>query len=86
MNIMDRMLHSVRDKEKIKEEIAERSPVERPGYGAHMDIRRVCKNCMDYNLGKEQCLVRYTILKDKTRTPMKRKPNQTGCQVFMFAP
>ena len=49
-----------------------------------MDIRRICKNCMDYSHEKGECTIRYTILKDKTRTPMKRKTSQKGCQVFMY--
>ena len=51
-----------------------------------MDIKRVCRNCMDYDKENKQCLIRYTILEDKTRTPMERKPDQKGCQVFMFDP
>lgn len=50
-----------------------------------IDIRRICKNCMDYDKATKQCLVRYKILQDETRAPMKRKPNQKGCQVFIFA-
>lgn len=51
-----------------------------------VDIRRVCKNCMDYNPEKEECSIRNVILKDKTRVPMKRRPDQKGCKVFMYAP
>jgi hypothetical protein len=39
---------------------------------------------MDYNSDKQECAIRYRILKDKTRIPMKRKPNQKGCEVFMM--
>jgi hypothetical protein len=43
---------------------------------------RICDNCYDYDRKKHVCLIRYTILKDKSRTPMKRKPSDIGCHVF----
>ena len=49
-----------------------------------MCIQRVCKNCMDYDQEKQVCTIRYTILKDKTKTPLKRKPDQSGCSVFLM--
>jgi len=42
-----------------------------------------CKNCMDYDPEKQVCTIRYVIMKDKSRIPMKRKPNQKGCPVFL---
>lgn len=51
-----------------------------------MNIKMICKNCMDYDHAKEECLIRYKISTYKTRTPMKRRPNQKGCKVFLFAP
>ena len=39
---------------------------------------------MDFDDKKNECTIRYTILKDKTKIPMKRKPNQKGCEVFML--
>lgn len=48
-----------------------------------IDIRQVCKNCVDYNPEKEECTVRYTTIRTDTKQPMKRKPNQGGCVVFM---
>lgn len=49
-----------------------------------MGLLKACKNCEDFNSEKEVCTIRYTILKDKTKVPMKRKPGQTGCKVFMY--
>lgn len=43
-----------------------------------------CKNCMDYDDIKQECTIRYVIHKDESRTPMKRKPNQKGCSVFLL--
>jgi len=48
-------------------------------------LRRTCGNCFDFDKEKNHCLIRYTILEDKTRIPMKRKAGQKGCQVFMYA-
>jgi len=45
---------------------------------------RICDNCMDFDREKKVCLVRNTILKDKTRIPMKRTAMQQGCEVFLF--
>lgn len=50
-----------------------------------IDIRRICKNCMDFDSEENVCTVRYKIHADKTREPMKRKPLQAGCEVFMRA-
>ena len=49
-----------------------------------MDISMTCKNCDDFDEEKQVCTIRYKILEDKTKEPMKRKPNQSGCTVFMF--
>ena len=43
----------------------------------------MCKTCMDYDLDKKVCTIRFTILKDGTRIPMKRKPNQKKCSVYI---
>lgn len=40
---------------------------------------RVCANCMDFDSEKNVCTIRDVIHKDKTRTPMPRKPYQKGC-------
>ena len=48
-----------------------------------MDIRRVCKNCADYDKDKSECTVRFTRILGKGRVPMKRKPNQGNCVVFL---
>jgi hypothetical protein len=42
-----------------------------------------CETCMDYDLEKQVCTIRYTILKDKSKIPMKRKPNQKSCEVYL---
>ena len=42
-----------------------------------------CKDCMDFDPLKKECTIRYTIRNDKTKTPMKRKPNQKGCRVML---
>lgn len=47
-------------------------------------LLRICDNCMDFDRDKKQCTIRYTILKDKTKTPMKRNPTQKGCMVFLY--
>jgi hypothetical protein len=47
-------------------------------------MKKICKNCMDYNTKKEECTIRYIILKDKTKIPMKRNPYQKGCSVFLL--
>lgn len=46
-------------------------------------MKMVCLNCMDFNKKDNTCMIRYLIRKDKTKTPMPRKPNQKGCDVFM---
>jgi hypothetical protein len=43
----------------------------------------VCANCMDFDGSNNICTIRYVIHKDKTKSPMPRKSNQKGCQVFM---
>ena len=47
-------------------------------------IQQICKNCMDYDKENSTCTIRYLILLDKTKTPLPRKPNQRGCDVFML--
>lgn len=47
-------------------------------------MKRTCEDCMDFNLKDNTCDIRYTIHSDKSKTPMKRKPNQKGCEVFML--
>lgn len=47
-------------------------------------MRKICDNCMDFNSDNNTCEIRYTVSKDKDRTPMKRKPNEKGCDVFML--
>ncbi|GLX85065.1 hypothetical protein tloyanaT_13170 [Thalassotalea loyana] len=47
-------------------------------------IKRTCKNCADFDAENNVCTIRYTILEDKSKTPMKRKPNQNGCKVHMY--
>lgn len=44
---------------------------------------RVCVNCADFDAEKNVCTIRDVIHKDKTRTPMPRKPHQKGCEGFM---
>jgi len=51
-----------------------------------IDIRKICKNCMNYDAAQKVCTIRYTIHPNKVRTPMKRRQNQNGCAVFMFKP
>ena len=43
---------------------------------------KVCKDCIDFNNILNECLIRYTI-KNKIKVPMKRKPNQKACSVFL---
>lgn len=45
-------------------------------------MKKICSNCDDFN--NNTCSIRYTILKDGTKIPMKRTPNQKGCKVFMY--
>lgn len=47
-------------------------------------MKRICKNCDDFDSENNTCTIRYTILADKTKIPMKRTPNQKGCEVFML--
>ncbi len=44
---------------------------------------KTCINCMDFDATNNVCTIRNIIHKDKTKTPMPRKPNQKGCEVFM---
>lgn len=46
-------------------------------------LKEICANCMDFDSKNNTCTIRYLIHKDKTKSPMPRKPNQKGCQVFM---
>lgn len=54
----------------------------KPVLGA-VSFKMICANCMDYDAENNTCTIRYLIHKDKTKSPMPRKPNQKGCQVFM---
>ncbi len=47
------------------------------------ELKAVCANCMDFDSKNNTCTIRYLIHNDKTKSPMPRKPNQKGCQVFM---
>ncbi len=46
-------------------------------------LKIICSNCMDFDSENNTCTIRYLIHNDKTKSPMPRKPNQKGCQVFM---
>lgn len=46
---------------------------------------RICDNCADFNREKKICLIRYTVMPDKTKVPMKRKATDRACEVFMLA-
>ena len=48
-----------------------------------MSIEQICKNCADYNAEKNECTVRFTRMRTDTKQPMKRKPNDGGCVVFL---
>ena len=48
-----------------------------------VSFKMICANCMDFDLENNTCTIRYLTHKDKTKTPLPRKPNQKGCQVFM---
>ena len=48
-----------------------------------VSFKMICANCMDFDAENSTCTIRYLIHKDKTKSPMPRKPNQKGCQVFM---
>jgi hypothetical protein len=48
-----------------------------------VSFKMICSNCMDFDSENNTCTIRYLIHKDKTKTPMPRKPSQKGCQVFM---
>jgi hypothetical protein len=54
----------------------------RPMLGT-VSFKMICANCMDFDAENNTCTIRYLIHKDKTKSPMPRKPNQKGCQVFM---
>lgn len=49
-----------------------------------ISFKMVCANCMDFDATNNTCTIRFTINKDKSRTPMKRKPHQKGCEVLMW--
>ena len=53
-----------------------------PVLGA-VSFKMICANCMDFDAENNTCTIRYLIHKDKTKSPMPRKSNQKGCQVFM---
>ncbi len=46
---------------------------------------KICDNCMDYDREKRVCLIRFTILRDGVKKPMKRKSKDNGCHVFFRA-
>lgn len=48
------------------------------------NLETKCGNCFDYDNKNKVCLIRYIVHKYKTRTPMKRKPNQKACKAFMY--
>lgn len=47
-------------------------------------MKMTCENCMDFDSEKHECTIRYIILKDKSKIPMKRKAKQKGCEVFIL--
>lgn len=47
------------------------------------EMKMICANCMDFDADKKVCTIRYLIHRDKSKTPLPRKANQKGCQVFM---
>jgi len=47
-------------------------------------LKRICANCDDYNNKEKVCTIRNLIHKDKSRSPMPRKPKQKGCEAFMY--
>lgn len=47
-------------------------------------IKKTCGNCADFDAENSICTIRFTILEDKSKTPMKRKPNQSGCKVHIY--
>ena len=48
-----------------------------------MDIKIACRNCDSFDVNERICTIRFVVAKDKTRTPMRRRPGQS-CQAFMF--
>lgn len=46
-------------------------------------MKIICNNCMDFDKENNTCLIRYVIHLDKSKSPMPRKPEQKGCEVFM---
>jgi hypothetical protein len=46
-------------------------------------MRKICKNCMDFDSDKNVCTIRFLIQKGKPKGPLPRKHNEKGCEVFM---
>ena len=42
-----------------------------------------CINCMDYDIEKEVCLIRYVYDIYGIRSPMSRKPYKRACKVYL---
>ncbi len=47
-------------------------------------MKMICENCMDFDAEKKECTIRFKISRNNEKTPMKRRPKQKGCQVFMM--
>lgn len=47
-------------------------------------MKKICSNCMDYDHKNKVCIIRFNVLEDKSRIPMKRSPNKKGCSVFLM--
>ena len=45
---------------------------------------KICDNCFDYDRKNKECMIRYTIMEDNSRIPMKRSATQSGCNVFIY--
>ena len=48
------------------------------------ELKRVCKNCNDFDSKNNSCTIRYTRILGKGRVPMKRNDNSKACAVFML--
>jgi len=46
-------------------------------------IKKICKNCDDFCSKTQTCTIRFVINKTD-RKPMPRKPEQKGCEGFMY--
>lgn len=46
-------------------------------------MRKICDNCMDFDSENSVCTIRYVIHSDKSKSPMPRKAEQKGCEVFI---